>query len=458
MPAQEARERDMAHSTGDWERVERLCHENDVHTVECVFVDTWGMPRGKRLPVKQFLRRSGFAIANVVYTWDPTCFIFGTPWVDETDGFPDMHAVPDPDSFRIAGWTDGVGVVMCDTYHPESDREIEMDARLMLKRQIARLSDMGYGIDAATELECHFYTADWEPLYNDINCYSIVRGAEMEYFMLDIRESLRNTGIEVEASNVEYGPGQTEINLRYGPVLEMADATVLFKYIVRLVAKRHGLNTTFMAKPYLLEAGNGMHVHQSLTKDGKNVFAESDEDSVLGNSTMRKYLSGLLAHHKDLQLVMTPTVSGYKRVEDYSFSPTQVTWGLDHRLVGVRSIVGAGPANRLEVRWAAADANPYLVLAGCLAAGAEGLEGEGELIPQVVGDPHADEQWERLPASLEGAIDNFDTPFTRGVFGDTFVDNYLLMQRREADEFAANADTPEGRVSDWEISRYRATM
>lgn len=445
-------------TTGDWENVERLCEENNIHTVECMFVDTWGVPRGKRLPVRQFLRRTGFAIANVVYTWDPTCFIFGTPWVDETDGFPDMHAVPDPGSFRVAGWTDGVGVVMCDTYHPESDRPIEMDSRAMLKRQIAKLADLGFGVDAATELECHFYTADWEPLYDDINCYSIARGAEMEYFMLDIRESLRKTGIEVEASNVEYGPGQTEINLRYGPVMDMADATVLFKYIVRLVAKRHGLNATFMAKPYLLEAGNGMHVHQSLTTDDGNAFATSDEDSVLGNSLMRKYLSGLLAHHRDLQLVMTPTISGYKRVEDYSFSPTQVTWGLDHRLVGVRSIVGAGQANRLEARWAAADANPYLVLAGCLAAGAEGLAGSGELIPQVVGDPHADEQWERLPATIEGAIENFDTPFNREVFGDTFVENFLLMQRREAEEFAANADSPEGRVSDWEIARYRATL
>lgn len=445
-------------TTGDWENVERLCEENNIHTVECMFVDTWGVPRGKRLPVRQFLRRTGFAIANVVYTWDPTCFIFGTPWVDETDGFPDMHAVPDPGSFRVAGWTDGVGVVMCDTYHPESDRPIEMDSRAMLKRQIARLADLGFGVDAATELECHFYTADWEPLYNDINCYSIARGAEMEYFMLDIRESLRKTGIEVEASNVEYGPGQTEINLRYGPVMDMADATVLFKYIVRLVAKRHGLNATFMAKPYLLEAGNGMHVHQSLTTADGNAFSTSDEDSVLGNSLMRKYLSGLLAHHRDLQLVMTPTISGYKRVEDYSFSPTQVTWGLDHRLVGVRSIVGAGQANRLEARWAAADANPYLVLAGCLAAGAEGLVGPGELIPQVVGDPHADDQWERLPATIEGAIENFDTPFNREVFGDTFVENFLIMQRREAEEFAANADSPEGRVSDWEIARYRATL
>jgi len=441
-----------------WAEVARLCEEHDIHTVECMFVDTWGVPRGKRIPVRHFLRRSGFAIANVVYTWDPTCFIFGTPWVDETDGFPDMHAVPDPASFRIAGWTSGVGVVMCDTFHPSSDRPIEMDSRAMLKRQIARLGEMGFTIDAATELECHFYTEDWQPLYSDINCYSIYRGAEMEPFMLDIREALRNTGIEVEASNVEYGPGQTEINLRYGPVLKMADDTVLFKYIVRLIAKRHGLNTTFMAKPFLLEAGNGMHVHQSLVRDDQNVFGKVDEDSILGNSYMRKYLSGLLQHHKDLQLVMTPTISGYKRVEDYSFSPTQVTWGLDHRLVGVRSIIGAGAANRLEARWAAADANPYLVLAGCLAAGAEGLTGSGELMPQVTGDPHADERWERLPLSIEGAIENFDTPFTRGVFGDVFVDNFIIMQRREAEEFAANADSPEGRVSDWEIARYRATL
>jgi glutamine synthetase len=211
-----------------------------------------------------------------------------------------------------------------------------------------------------------------------------------------------------------------------------------------------------MAKPYLTEAGNGMHVHQSLCRDGVNVFAERDEDSVVGNSTMRKYLTGLLAHHRELQLVMTPTISGYKRVEDYSFSPTQVTWGLDHRLVGVRSIVGAGEANRLEVRWAAADANPYLVLAGCLAAGMDGLMSGYSLIPQVVGDPHSDETWDRLPTSLRGAIANFDTPFTRATFGDTFVENFLIMQNREADEFDHNA-AGEG-VTEWEIARYRAVI
>jgi glutamine synthetase len=438
------------------DRVAALCEEHGIHTVECVFVDTWGMPRGKRLPVRQFLRGRGFAIANVVYSWDPACGIEDTPWTSVGEGVPDMHAIPDLASFRIAGWTEGVGIVMCDTVHPDG-RTIEMDARAMLKRQLARAAELGFGVDAASELEFHAFTEDWEPLYGDINCYSIFRGWEMEPFMLDIRESLRKTGIEVEACNVEYGPGQTEINVRYGPLMKMADDTVLFKYIVRLCAKRHGINVTFMAKPYLLEAGNGFHVHQSLTKDGSNAFAERDEDTPLGNSLMRKYLTGLLAHHKELQLVMTPTISGYKRLQDYSFSPTQVTWGLDHRLVGVRSIVGEGSGNRLEARWAAADANPYLVFTSVLAAGLDGLDNDYELIPQVITDPHAEDVWERLPSDIEGAIDNFDTPFTRRVFGDVFVENFVIMQRREAEAFRTQAVQGDD-VSEWELRRYRAVI
>ena len=446
-----------------WEAAERdrvaaLCEEHRIHTVECVIVDTWGIPRGKRIPVRQFLRGSGYAIANVVYSWDPTCFIFATPWVNEEDGFPDMHAMPDLSSFRVAGWADGVAIVMCDTVHPGSNAPIEMDARNMLKKQLAKFAEAGFAVNGATELECHFFNDKWEPLYDDINCYSIARGAEMNYFMFDICDSLRKTGIEFEAWNVEYGPGQTEINLRYGPLLEMADATVYFKYIVRTVAKKHGINTTFMAKPFLQEAGNGMHIHQSLEREGVNAFALADEDSIIGNSLMRKYLTGLLKHHMELQLVMTPTVSGYKRLQDYSFSPTQVTWGLDHRLVGVRSITGAGAANRLESRWAAADANPYLVLAGCLAAGMDGLENDYVLMDQVIGDPHADERWQRLPTDLPGAIDNFDSNFTRSTYGDVFVDNFVFMQRREAAEFAEHGQGPLDQVSEWEIKRYRGVI
>jgi glutamine synthetase len=165
---------------------------------------------------------------------------------------------------------------------------------------------------------------------------------------------------------------------------------------------------------------------------------------------MRRFLSGLVAHQKELQAVMCPTINSYKRVEDYSFAPTQVCWGLDHRLVGVRCVVDHGEATRLEARWAAADANPYLVIAGCLAAGADGLDREIELPPMVSGDPHADD-FERLATSLAGAVANLDTPFVRGVYGDVFVDTYLTMLSHEVALY-------ERQVTPWERERYQDVM
>ncbi len=193
------------------------------------------------------------------------------------------------------------------------------------------------------------------------------KGNEVEPVVSEIKRALEASGIMVEAWNVEYGPAQVEVNLGHGSAIEIADATVILKYVVKQIAVSHGLRATFMPKPYITDAGNGMHIHQSLRgADGNNAFAEQDDEPPLRSKLMRRYLSGLLEHQIALQCVNCPTINSYKRVEDYSFSPTQVSWGLDHRLVGIRSVVDLGAATRLECRWASADANPYLVLAGCL--------------------------------------------------------------------------------------------
>ena len=340
--------------------------------------------------------------------------------------------------------------MMCDLTDLHTHEAVPMASRAMLKRQLANFASEGMYPQLATELEFHLATANWEPLYNEIFCYSSDKATELEPIIGGIRHALLRTGIEVEASNSEYGPGQVEINLVYGPALKMADDTVLFKHIVRQVARQHGLNVTFMAKPYMNEAGNGMHVHQSLANaEGTNLFGIEDIEGPIPSSLMKRYLAGVLAHHKDLQLIATPTINGYKRLADYSFSPTQVTWGLDHRLVGVRSIVEGGAANRLEVRWAAADSNPYLVLTGCLAAGWHGLHEDLPLIDMVTSDPHADDRWERLPGTVGEAVANFEAAsFNREAFGDMFVTVFSEMQRLEIASFQAH-------VTDWELARYR---
>jgi glutamine synthetase len=429
---------------------------HDVHTVECMFADTWGIPRGKRLSAKHFLSTAGgtgFAVANVALTWDMHGVIFPTSFVNDETGYPDMHVVPDLSTLRVAGWRDGTAFCICDTIDPATHESVPLDSRAILRRAVERVQAQGFEPIAATELEFHLCTPDWTPFYQGTHCYSIGKGSQVEPVVTDIKRVLEASGIEVEAWNVEYGPAQVEVNLGHGSAIDIADATVVFKNVVKQTAEAHGLRATFMPKPYITEAGNGLHIHQSLLgDDGRNAFATVDDEPPLGSKLMRRYLSGLLAHQVELQPINCPTINAYKRVEDYSFAPTQVSWGLDHRLVAVRSVVNHGDANRLECRWASADANPYLVLAGCLAAGADGLANEREVPPIVTGDPHVDASLTRLPTSLADALPAFEqSRFARDVYGDVFVDVYVVMLRHELELFARH-------VTDWERERYREVM
>lgn len=446
----------ITQSAVDPDAVGEFLEREEVHTVECMFPDTWGIPRGKRLAVDHFrsaARGDGFAIASVAFTWDMHGVIFPTRFVDDVTGYPDMHVVPDLSTLRLAGWRKGTAFCICDTVDPVTHEPVAMDSRAILRRAVERVRACGYEPVAATEIEFHLCRPDWEPLYTGTHCYSMQKGAEVEPVVTDIKRTLEASGVRVEAWNVEYGPAQVEVNLGHGAPVEVVDATILLKYVVKQVAAEHGLRATFMPKPYITEAGNGLHIHQSLRgPDGGNAFAEVDEDSPLRCHLMSRYLSGLMAHQVDLQAVNCPTINAYKRVEDYSFAPTQVSWGLDHRLVGVRSAVDRGAATRLECRWASADANPYLVVAGCLAAGADGLEHDFALPPMVTGDPHVDASLPRLPTQLSPAVDLLEgSRFVRDAFGDLFVDVYVVMLRHELELFARH-------VTDWERDRYREVM
>src|SRR5437763_11940896 len=143
----------------------------------------------------------------------------------------------------------------------------------------------------------------------------MAKGATVEPVVSEIKRILEASGITVEAWNVEYGPAQVEVNLGHGAPIDVADATIVFKYVVKQVAEQHGLRATFMPKPYITEAGNGLHIHQSLVgPDGRNAFAEADDEPPLRSRLMKRYLSGLLAHQIELQPVNCPTINAYKRV------------------------------------------------------------------------------------------------------------------------------------------------
>ncbi len=435
------------------EAARELLEKSGVHTVECVFPDVWGTPRGKRVPTSQFLKilDRGFALANVVMVWDLWSDLFDTPFCPWGNGWPDMAAIPDVSTLRLATWREGTALCLCDTVDEATHEPLPVNPRHQLVRAVERVGELGYEPMMATEIEFHLCTTEWKPLYTGVHCYSIAKGAEVAPIVGDICDKLAGIGIVVEAWNVEYGPAQVEVNLEYGPALHVADNTMLFKYVVKEVARQHGVRATFMAKPFPGEAGNGLHVHQSLrSSTGENAFAAADleGDGLIRSSLMRRWLTGLLAHQIELTQVNCPTVNSYKRFEDYSFAPTCVCWGGDNRTVAVRTIAGHGASTRLEARGAAADANPYLVLAGLLHAGVDGLTRELPLPEFTPGDAYLDTTSPRIPTTLHDAVAAFEgSAFYREAFGDMFVDTFAAMGRHEVDLFMRQ-------VTDWERNRY----
>ena len=434
-------------------RAQALIAEHDIDTIEVAFADTQGHLRGKRIPASFFLSRTaekGFAQADASFYWSWHCELPELPHYNPASDIIDMIVVPDLATLKVTPWRDRTALVMADCVSEHDHKPVEMDPRHQLRRQVERCQERGLDPVLATEIE--FYLTDAEtgrPVYEGIQCYSLQKGAELEHVVGHIRRVIEAFGIVVEASNTEYAPAQVEINLGHGPAIEVCDGTVVFKSVVREIARNHGLRATFMAKPFPGVSGNGLHLHHSLMRDGENVFAQGTDDKPLGNASMRHWVAGLATHAAQLSLLANPTVNAYKRIEDYSFAPTRVSWGLDNRNVAVRCIPGVGSSSRVEYRGGAADANPYLLAAALLAAGMDGVERELELPPEANADTYADERLPLLPRSLGAAIEAWEaTPFARETFGERFADDYAGLARYDASLYDAA-------ITDWETQRYR---
>jgi glutamine synthetase len=433
-------------------RAQALIAEHDIDTIEIAFADTQGHLRGKRVPATHFINRTaqkGFAQADASFFWSWHCELPELPHYNPASDILDMIVLPDLATLRPTPWRERAAICMADCVTEHGHKPLEMAPRHQLRRQVERCQARGFDPVLATEIEFYLTDEAGKPVYDGVQCYSLQKGAELEHVVGEIRRVIEEYGIVVEASNTEYGPAQVEINLGHGPAVEVADGTVVFKSVVREIARRHGLRATFMAKPFPGVSGNGLHLHHSLLSDGANVFEHASDEGPLGNASMRHWVAGLATHAAQLALLANPTVNAYKRIEDYSFAPTRVSWGLDNRNVAVRCIPQVGAASRVEYRGGAADANPYLLAAGILAAGMDGVERELELPPAAEHDAYADERLPLLPRTLGEAIDAWSaTPFARETFGERFADDYAGLARYDLRLYEAY-------ITDWETQRYR---
>jgi glutamine synthetase len=202
-------------------------------------------------------------------------------------------------------------------------------------------------------------------LVDDLDVYGVILG--------EIGEACRVQGIGATTSISEFAPGQFEINLQHrDDILRVADEAALFRRVVKSVARRHGMDATFMPKPYAQQTGSGQHVHLSLLDDsGRNLF---DDGSAAGSMLLRSAIAGLAATMHEAMLIFAPSFTSFRRFAANVFVPVNRTWGYNNRSVAFRVPSGPGDGRRIEHRVAGSDANPYLVLAAVLAGVLYGIE------------------------------------------------------------------------------------
>jgi glutamine synthetase len=426
--------------------LEHALARGQLREVEILWNDHQGHPRGKRITAEGFLERAqgpGFAFCDAVLCWDVAGDVKdGLRWSSWETGFPDLFAIPDLETYRPVPWRPGVGQVICDLYG--HDHQLVRTApRTVLRRVLERLAALGYEAEVGVEVEFHLLKPDGTPYSDGVYAYSLQKALELEPALDAIVTGL--TGyVDLEGSETEYGPGQVEVNLKHARALEAAAQAARLKYGVRELARRAGGLATFMAKPYGDQAGNSMHLHVSLWRDGEPVFAPAGQAE---NALHQRAIAGLFEHLPGIVLYGAPTVNSYKRFTPLSFAPSTRTWGHDNRTVAIRSLIETPAATRIELRTGGADAEPHWAIAATLAAIIAGLEGE-PADPGAPGEGNLYCTGEPLPSNLAQGIAaaRADSVITE-ILGEDAVHDYTKLAEYEWETFL-------GAVTDWDRERY----
>jgi glutamine synthetase len=434
------------------EELRQAVADGSVDTVLLAIADMEGRLQGKRLSASHFLDEvveHGAEGCNYLLAVDVDMETVGGYSMSSWDtGYGDFEMVPDLETLRPVPWLPGTAMVMADLRWSDG-REVLASPRQILRRQLDRLAERGFGANAATELEFivfrDTYEEAWKKGFKELEPanlynidYSLLGTARVEPLIRRIRNEMAAAGMTVENSKGECNLGQHEINFRYRDALGCADEHAIYKNGAKEIASQEGHAITFMAK-FNEREGNSCHIHCSLTgEDGANAFAADEK-------LFQHYLAGQLACMRELTLLYAPHVNSYKRFAVGSFAPTAIAWGRDNRTCSLR-VVGHGEGLRIESRLPGADVNPYLALSALIAAGLHGIEHELPLEPVFEGDAYKSDK-PRVPHNIYEARDAFaGSEMVAAAFGQEVVDHYLNRAGVEIEAL-------EAAVTDWE--RYR---
>ena len=414
------------------------------------FVDLFGVLRSKLVPAH--------AIKDMQV--DGAGFAGFAAWLDMTPADSDMFAIPDPDSLIQLPWNKEVGWLASDLWM--NGKPVDASPRVMLKKQIKKLSELGYSMKSGVECEYFLISPDGNAIADNRDtqskpCYdqsSLMRRYEL---IKEICDCMIEMGWGPYQNDHEDANGQFEMNWDYSDCLKTADRHTFFKFMVKTIAEKHDLRATFMPKPFENLTGNGCHAHISLWKGKKNIFL--DKHDKLGLSKIAyNFLGGIMRHASSLSTFFNPTINSYRRINaaptksGATWSPSSISYTGNNRTHMIR----VPDPGRFELRLMDGSANPYLLQASVLAAGIEGLSkriNPGKpLFCNMYEDYKKYPNLSKLPNELKDSLDKIENNKEMNkAFGKEVIKSYVKLRTSELKDFNDNEKFDKSKpITKWE--------
>lgn len=444
----------------DADGLKALIIERDIEHIKLGVFDGDAILRGKYVSREKFLSslKKGLGFCDVVLGWDSNDQLFdNVKYTGWHTAYPDAPIRILPETTREIPFEPRTALVLGEF----SGRAEAVCPRGTLRRVLARAKAMGYDVNASAEFEFFMFeeTPDsvrekgyrnLKPMTPGFFGYSVLRNSVHAELYQEILDLARDMRFPIEGLHTETGPGVLEAALAYTDALEAADRAALFKTFMKVLAQRHGLMATFMAKWSNDYPGQSGHLHVSLKReDGGSVFHDESKPEDMSDE-MRWFIGGQQALMPDLLSMVACTVNSYSRLVPGFWAPTSATWGVENRTTALRVIKGGPHSQRVEYRIAAADINPYIALAAAIGSGLWGIENRIEPDAPIVGNAYDREhpKKRRLPGTLTEAAERLlASKPARALFGDEFVEHHAATRQWEEREFRKA-------ITSWELSRY----
>ena len=440
------------------EELTRLTKAGDIDTVVVVMTDMQGRLVGKRIHAPFFLdevAKHGTEGCNYLLAVDIDMnTVPGYQMSSWEKGYSDFAMIPDFSTLRIIPWLPGSAMVTADVKWLDGT-DVVASPRQILIKQVSELKEHGFKALVGTELEFivfnDTYEEAWQKGYKNLTPanlynvdYSILGGSRLEPLLRAIRLHMSGAGMSVESVKGECNFGQHEIAFKYDNALTTCDNTVIYKNGAKEIASDMGYALTFMAK-FNEREGNSSHIHLSFRGLNDELVMTDEKDPDGLSEIGKQFIAGQLAHARELTLLFAPNINSYKRYVPGSFAPTAIRWGRDNRTCAFR-LVGHGKSLRLENRIPGGDVNPYLAVAGIMAAGLDGIKKKMKLEPIFEGNAYVSDS-PRVPSSMVEARNLWaESSFVREVFGKEVQDHYTNFADVEIAAFGKA-------VTDWELFR-----